>query len=197
MKSQSVTIIKYNAGNVFSMSSALKRLGIEVIVSDDADVILNSENIIFPGVGHASSAMNYLKDRHLDQVIRQVKVPFLGVCLGMQLLCSSSEEGDVDCLNIINTRVKKFVGDLKIPHTGWNNLVINKESPLFEGINNKDYFYFVHSYYAEQSEYSIAECEYINLFSAVLHINNFYGVQFHPEKSGLVGERLLYNFLNI
>ncbi|OFX69690.1 MAG: imidazole glycerol phosphate synthase, glutamine amidotransferase subunit [Bacteroidetes bacterium GWE2_29_8] len=196
MGCKEVTIIKYNAGNVFSMQSALERLGVKVTLSDREDVILNSERVIFPGVGQAASAMSYLKSKGLDNVIKQIKVPFLGVCLGMQLLCSSSEEGDVNCLGIINAKVKKFIGKEKIPHTGWNNVKI-KDNVLFEGISELDYFYFVHSYYAEKTESTIAECDYINIFSASINKDNYYGVQFHPEKSSYSGAKILANFINI
>lgn len=197
-------IIKYNAGNIKSVEFALKRIGGNGIVTDDKEEILSADKIIFPGVGEASSAMNYLKEKKLDKIIPQLKQPVLGICLGMQLLCSHSEEGNTDCLNIFAQKVRKFsasslesIGiELKVPQIGWNN-VYNLKSDLFKGIKENEYMYFVHSYYVELAANTIAACNYVNEFSAAIQNNNFYAVQFHPEKSSKAGEILLNNFLKL
>jgi len=199
-----VAIIKYNAGNVQSVLYALQRLGIHAFVTDVHEEIKSADKVIFPGVGNALSAMQYLKSRNLDELIRSLQQPVLGICLGLQLLCESSEEGDTQCLGIFKTTVKKFDSDVfqnknlvpvKIPHMGWNT-IRNLSSPLMEGVLEESFVYFVHSYYADVCDETIAATEYINPFSAALHKNNFYGVQFHAEKSAATGERILSNFLN-
>jgi glutamine amidotransferase len=199
-----VAIIKYNAGNVQSVLYALQRLGIHAFVTDVHEEIKSADKVIFPGVGNALSAMEYLKSRKLDELIRSLQQPVLGICLGLQLLCEHSEEGDTQCLGIFKTTVKKFDSDVfqnknlvpvKIPHMGWNTIG-NLSSPLMEGVSEESFVYFVHSYYADVCDETIASTEYINPFSAALHKNNFYGVQFHAEKSAMIGERILSNFLN-
>ncbi len=191
-----IAIIKYNAGNIQSVQNALNRLGVESVITDDKTTILNADKVIFPGVGEASSAMNYLKERGLDQVIRTITQPFLGICLGLQLMCKYSEEGNTDCLGIFDTKVKLFPPKLKVPHIGWNNLKSSDEQ-LFKGIRSSEDFYFVHSYYAELCEETIAVTDYIKPISAALQKNNFYATQFHPEKSASVGEKLLKNFIEL
>ena len=200
-----VAIIKYNAGNVQSVLFALQRLGIDAIVTDDSEEINSSDKVIFPGVGNAASAMEYLKENKLDQLIVSLRQPVLGICLGLQLLCNFSEEGNTKCLGIFNADVKKFNDQIfqnknllpfKIPHMGWNT-ISGLSSPLMNDINENSFVYFVHSYYAEISPETIATTEYINSFSAAMHKNNFYGVQFHTEKSAEAGEQILANFLNI
>ncbi|MEX2588940.1 MAG: imidazole glycerol phosphate synthase subunit HisH [Chitinophagales bacterium] len=193
-----VAIINYNAGNIHSVELALMRLGIKPILTNDPEILLKADKIIFPGVGEASSAMQSLKRSKLNKLIPELKQPFLGICLGLQLLCKSSEEGNTKCLGVFPIRVLKMqnkpLAQLKIPHMGWNN-ISNIKGVLFEGISPSDYFYFVHSYYAQFSEYTSATCTYNNLFSAALSMDNFHAVQFHPEKSSIVGERLLKNFI--
>lgn len=191
-----VGIIKYNAGNVHSVASALLRLGVTPLVSDEITKLNQMDKIIFPGVGEAASAMNYLKQKHLNEFIITTKKPLLGICLGMQLLCKCSQEGDTACMDIFDTEVKKFSIQQKVPHVGWNNIK-NLKGDLFKGIAEQSYFYFVHSYYAALSNNSIADCNYEIDFCCALQKNNFYGVQFHPEKSGEVGERLLKNFIEL
>ena len=195
----SIAIIKYNAGNTKSVEHALHRLNIQPIITDDAEQIQKADKVIFPGVGHAATTMQYLKEKNLDKLIIDLKQPVLGICLGQQLMCTHSEEGNVDCLDIFPVRVRKFqsINQLdKIPQTGWNNLS-NLKSPLFNNINANSFVYFVHSYYCELSEYTIAECNYIYPFSAALQKDNFYATQFHPEKSADIGHQLLQNFLHI
>lgn len=192
----SLVIIDYNAGNVQSVTYALQRLGVEPVLSADPEVIQKADRVIFPGVGEASTAMRFLKERNLDKVIKSLKQPVFGVCLGQQLLCAHSEENNTDCLGIFDVKVKKFEPKLKVPQMGWNNLE-NMNSPLFNGIDLESYVYYVHSYYAELSPYTIATTNYITEFSAAMHKDNFYALQAHPEKSGKVGERILQNFLEI
>ena len=190
-------IIKYNAGNIRSVSFALERIGIEPIITDDVNEILTADKIIFPGVGEASSAMNYLREKKLDDLIRELKQPVLGVCLGMQLMCSSSEEGNTICLGIFDQKIKLFEKPkLKVPQIGWNTIFDLKTS-LFKGIKEQEYQYFVHSYYAELGENTIAKTNYEVDYSSALHKNNFYGVQFHPEKSSTDGQTILENFINL
>jgi glutamine amidotransferase len=195
-----LVIIKYNAGNIQSVLYALERIGREAIVTDDPAQIRAADKVIFPGVGEASTAMDYLKERGLDQLIRELRQPVLGICLGMQLMCSYSEENDTDCLGIFDERVRKFVPGagqdalVKVPQIGWNN-IYDLETPLFGGVIENSYCYFVHGYYATLGEHTIAKTDYIQPYSSALHKNNFYGVQFHPEKSAKVGEGILKNFV--
>ena len=193
-------VIKYNAGNVQSVMCALSRLGENATLSDDSTLIRKAGHVIFPGVGEASSAMSYLEENGMVDLIRSLKMPFLGICLGMQLLSSYSEEGDTKCLDIIPTKIDLFEKNrgYKIPHIGWNNVSFNSGCPLFKGIRDDSYFYFVHSYYAELSKYTLATTDYDGIsFSSAIGVGNFYGVQFHPEKSGDDGLRLLGNFLEM
>lgn len=196
IKSQTVAVVKYNAGNIRSMSCALQRLGIQPVVTDDPAQLRDADKVIFPGVGEASTAMKYLRDRKLDTMLTSLTQPFLGVCLGLQLMCSHTEEHDADCLNIFSEKVKLFTGELKVPHMGWNTLNSMK-GKLFEGIPDHSYVYFVHSYYVDYGADTIAACDYGHRFSAAVGKNNFYGVQFHPEKSGETGESILRNFLTL
>lgn len=190
-----VAIIKYNAGNVQSVRYALQRLGIDPILTDNAEELKSADKVIFPGVGEAKSAMDYLKARQLDQLIKDLKQPTLGVCLGLQLMCKHSEERDTDCLGIFDVNVRKFESeDLKVPHMGWNN-IHDLKTPLYDGLKNDDYVYYVHSYYAELCENTIAVTDYVNPYSASLHKDNFYAAQFHPEKSGDIGQKIIENFL--
>jgi len=189
-----IAIVKYNAGNIRSVKNALDRLSVQSIVTDDHATLTNAEKVILPGVGEANTAMRYLKDRGLDDIIRQLEQPFLGICLGMQLMCSYSEENNTDCLNIVEERVKKFPPLGKVPHMGWNDFTELK-TPLFEGVSTSDDVYFVHSYYVEVGPDTIATTRYLKDFSSAIQRKNFYGVQFHPEKSADVGEQILKNFL--
>lgn len=192
-----IVIIKYNAGNIQSVLYALERIGKSGQVSDDHDIIRNAGKVIFPGVGEASSAMRYLKERKLDTLIAGLKQPVLGICLGMQLMCRNSEENNTECLGIFDEQVKKFdTGEtgIKVPQIGWNK-VDHAGSSLFDGINQGSFFYFVHSYYAALGPHTNGQAEYILPYSAALHRDNFFGVQFHPEKSAAAGEQLLTNFI--
>jgi glutamine amidotransferase len=191
-----LVIVKYNAGNIQSVLYALERIGMEAIVTDDHEQIKDADKVIFPGVGEASTAMNYLKERGLDIVLRNLQQPVLGICLGMQLMCMHSEENDTQCLGIFDTNVKKFTCDLKIPQVGWNTVEETRE-PLFKNIPDASYCYFVHSFYAEICNETAAVTEYGTKFSSALQKNNFYGVQFHPEKSAAIGEQILQNFINL
>ena len=191
-----IAIIKYNAGNISSVKNALTRLGYESIITGDSEEILNADKVIFPGVGEASSAMKYLNERNLDKTILSIKKPMLGICLGQQLMCSYSEEGSTQCLGIFNTKVKKFPNTELVPHMGWNNFSKVK-GELFNGLENTNNVYFVHSYYAEINEQTTAVCDYIKPFSAAMQRDNFYATQFHPEKSADIGEQILKNFLNL
>lgn len=193
-----VAIIDYGAGNIFSVQSALRRLGVEPVLTADKDELLSADKVILPGVGEAAYAMEQLRKRGLVEFIPTLKQPLLGICLGMQLLCNHTDEGNVDCLGIIPTNVKRFPTDkgVKIPHVGWNT--INRvSSPIMEGVADASYLYFVHSYYAEMCEWCIAECNYALPFAAALRKDNFYGCQFHPEKSAEIGAKILENFLKI
>jgi imidazole glycerol-phosphate synthase subunit HisH len=193
-----LAIIKYNAGNIQSVLNALERLGCNAIVTDERDKIFSADKVIFPGVGEASSAMKSLRDNSLDFIIKELKQPVLGICVGMQLLCQHSEENDTECLGIVPVKVKKFqsLDDLKVPQVGWNN-IYNLKSPLFKDVDNNSFIYNVHSYYAEDSGYTIASCDYGVTYAAAIHKDNFYGVQFHTEKSARTGDKIIQNFLNL
>ena len=194
-----IVIIKYNAGNIRSVLYALERIGHEAIVTDDPQKIQKADKVIFPGVGEASTAMNYLKDRNLDQLICSLTQPVLGICLGMQLMCKYSEENDTKCMGIFNEDVKKFEpGDetLKVPQIGWNN-IYDLKTNLFTNVADNSYCYFVHGYYASAGEHTIARTNYVQPYSSALQKDNFYGVQFHPEKSAAVGEQILKNFIEL
>lgn len=189
-----VVMIDYGAGNIFSVLMALKRLGYEAIVSKDPEVIASADKVIFPGVGQASAAMEQLKNTELDSLIPQLKMPVLGICLGMQLLCQLTEEENTSGLGVFPIEVKRFAGDFKIPHMGWNT-VSGLKTDLFRGIGSEDWMYFVHSYYVPVDKYCIAGCDYYGRFAAAIQKDNFYGCQFHPEKSARAGEYVLNNFL--
>jgi glutamine amidotransferase len=191
-----IAILKYNAGNIKSVENAVKRLGFKCVVTDNENEIRNAEKVIIPGVGEAGSAMNYLKKYNLDTLIKSLIQPVLGIFLGQQLMCSFTEEGNTECLRIFETQVKKFPPKELVPHMGWNNLQ-NIKGNLFKNINENDNLYFVHSYYCEISENTTATCDYILPFSASMQKNNFYATQFHPEKSSLIGEQILKNFLSL
>lgn len=191
-----IVILKYNAGNIASVKNAVERLGFECIITDDETEIRNAEKVIFPGVGEASSAMAYLKEKQLDILIKELKQPVLGICLGQQLMCRFSEESNTECLGIFDTVVKKFPPTDLVPHMGWNNLT-DTNNKLFQGILNDANFYFVHSYYAELCAETAATCDYILPFSAAMQKGNFYATQFHPEKSADAGEKVLFNFLSL
>lgn len=198
-----VSIIKYNAGNTLSVSNALERAGINPVITDDPEIIKSSDRVIFPGVGEASTTMQYLREQKLDVLIPTLKQPFLGICLGMQLMCNYSEEGNTPCLNIFPNRVLHFknVGmvvknGFKIPHMGWNS-ISDLKGKLFIGIPNGAYTYFVHSYYVEPGDYTTGISDYIVPFSCSVQKDNFYAVQYHPEKSAYVGQQILQNFLDL
>lgn len=196
-----IAIIKYNAGNIYSVVNAIKRLGIEPLLTDHPEEIIKADRVLLPGQGQAKTAMACLREKGLDKVITQLRQPVLGICIGQQLLCRHSEEGDTDCLGIFDAEVKRFLPTDKcdkVPAMGWNNIT-ELSSPLFAGIEKEDnnYVYFVHSYYVPLSDYTIAKADYITSYSAALHKDNFYATQFHPEKSGKVGELILKNFLTL
>jgi imidazole glycerol-phosphate synthase subunit HisH len=190
-------IIKYNAGNIQSVMYALDRLGVSYLYTDEEEEVRSADRVIFPGVGEASTAMAYLKSRKLDLLIPSLKQPVLGTCVGMQLMCRHSEENDTPCMGIFDVEVQRFpaASGFKVPHMGWNN-IHNYQNPILDGVPDNAYVYFVHSYAAPVCDYTIATCEYIRPFSAMLHRDNFYAAQFHCEISGDVGEKLLSNFLN-
>lgn len=201
-----LVIVKYNAGNIQSVRYALERIGVSATVTDDHHAIRNADKVIFPGVGEASSAMRYLKERGLDEVLKELRQPVLGICLGMQLMCAYSEENDTECLGIFEETVNKFklssikensenTFEFKIPQMGWNQ-IYDLKSSLFSGIPSNSFCYFVHGYYAALGAHTIATTDYIHPYSAALQKNNFYGVQFHPEKSATVGEQIIRNFLD-
>ena len=211
-----VAIVKYNAGNIYSVVNALRRMGIEPLLTDDAEQLQKADRVLFPGQGHAAEAMEYLKARRLDEVIRDLKQPVFGICVGQQLLCKHSEEGDIDCIGIFDVDVKRFQPEKhedKVPCMGWNKLSLPQPllkegrvdslmngllSPLsMEGYGQAPYVYFVHSYYVPVCEHTIATADYILPYSASMHKDNFYTCQFHPEKSGKVGERIIKNFLEL
>ncbi len=191
-----IVIIKYNAGNIESVQNAITRLGYKSVITDDIDQILKADKVIFPGVGEASSAMEYLKEKGLDKAILNISKPFLGICLGLQLMCNESEESNTSCLGIFDTQVKRFPPKEKVPHMGWNNFQ-QLEGELFKEVNNIDDVYYVHSYYAVINKDTTAVCNYIQPFSAALQKNNYYATQFHPEKSAGIGAQILKNFLEL
>jgi glutamine amidotransferase len=191
-----IAILKYNAGNITSVRNALNRLGYESIITDNTEDLTNAARVIVPGVGEASSAMKYLKERELDKTLLKLKQPVLGICLGMQIMCRHSEEGDTKCLGIFDTEVKLFPAVDKVPHMGWNNF-LSLRGDLFNGITTDDDLYYVHSYYAEICSSTTAICDYILPFSASMQNTNFYATQFHPEKSADTGEKILKNFLEL
>lgn len=195
-----VAIIKYNAGNIFSVDCALRRIGITAEITDDPEKIRKADKVIFPGVGEASSAMAHLRHHRLDEVIRNLSQPLLGICIGQQLLCAHSEEGDTDCIGIFDVPVKRFqpsADGLKIPHMGWNRVKLTTENPLLTEALDNNFVYYVHSFYVPLNCWTIAKTEYIGEFSAAMRKDNFFATQFHPEKSGDTGERILKNFIEL
>lgn len=191
-----IAIIKYNAGNISSVQNALTRLGYESIITDDVKSIREADKVIFPGVGEAGSAMKYLRDKGLDVLILSLKQPMLGICLGLQLMCKHSEEGNTECLGIFDSNVKRFPSTDIVPHMGWNSFSMI-ENQLFTKVKKEDDVYYVHGYYAELCEDTVASCEYITTFSSAIQKGNFFATQFHPEKSAAVGEQILKNFLEL
>lgn len=194
-----VAIVKYNAGNIYSVVNSLRRMGIEPRLTDVAEELMSADRVIFPGQGEARGAMDYLREHGIDDVIRRLRQPVLGICIGQQLLCSHSEEGDTDCIGIFDAKVTRFQPQRhedKVPAMGWNSLS-GLRSPLFKGINEGEYVYFVHSYYVPLCEHTIATADYILPYSAAIQKDNFYATQFHPEKSGRTGEKILRNFLEL
>jgi glutamine amidotransferase len=195
-----VVIVKYNAGNIQSVQYALERIGASALVTDDHELIRSADKVIFPGVGEASTAMHYLQSKSLDVLIKELQQPVLGICLGMQLMCKYSEENDTDCMGIFDEQVKLFQpeksAELKVPQIGWNT-ISDLSTRLFKDVPENSFCYFVHGYYASKGEHTIATTDYVQPYSAALHRDNFYGVQFHPEKSAVVGEQILKNFLTL
>ena len=201
-----VAIVKYNAGNIYSVVNALKRLGIEPLLTDDAELLMKADKVLFPGQGHAGEAMDYLRARKLDVLIRDLKQPVFGICVGQQLLCKHSEEGDTDCIGIFDAEVKRFQPQRhedKVPCMGWNELKLTVDSgqltvnPILKNLGDNPYVYFVHSYYVPVCTETIATADYILPYSASMHKDNFYTCQFHPEKSGKVGEQIIKNFIDL
>ncbi|MGB7068374.1 MAG: imidazole glycerol phosphate synthase subunit HisH [Pyrinomonadaceae bacterium] len=192
-----VSIVKYNAGNTASVTNALRRLGVEPVITDKAGILRSADRVIFPGVGEASTAMTFLRERGLDALIKSLTQPVLGICLGMQLMCETSDENDTTCLGIFPYRVRRFSGDgLKVPHIGWNTIV-DLDSPLFSGVTENSHVYFVHGYFVESGDAATASSFYGEVFSAAMAHRNFHALQFHPENSGSTGETILRNFLNL
>ncbi|MDP4268792.1 MAG: imidazole glycerol phosphate synthase subunit HisH [Bacteroidota bacterium] len=194
-----VAILNYNAGNIYSVNYALKRLGIEAVITDNKEELQSADKVIFPGVGEAETTMNYLRQHRLDELIVNLKQPVMGICLGMQLMCRHSEEGDVDCLNIFDVDVKRFIPQKhedKIPHMGWNS-IYNLNDKMFPKELENEFVYFVHSFYVPVNDFTAATTDYIQPFSAALQKDNFYACQFHPEKSGKVGEAILKQFISL
>ncbi len=206
-KKMKVAVVKYNAGNIYSVIHALQRLGVTPVLTDDPEQLQKADKVLFPGQGEASNAMRYLREHNLDQVITDLKNPILGICIGQQLMCRHSEEGDTDCLGIFDADVLRFQPQRhedKVPHMGWNQLHFMQgeesstvEGGLFKGFTEGEFVYFVHSFYVPVCEQTVATTDYILPFSAALHKDNFYATQFHPEKSGSVGERIIRNFLEL
>lgn len=192
-----IALIDYDAGNTCSVLNALDRLGVDYVLTDDEGKIRKADKVIFPGVGHAGAAMDALKKKSLDGVIKELRQPVLGICVGMQLLGAYSEEGDTSCLEIIPAKVLKFDRELaiKVPHMGWNKVALKRDEELFRDIEDQSYFYFVHSYFMTDTEYAIGSCDYGLPFTAAVRRDNFWGIQFHAEKSGDTGEKLIQNFL--
>lgn len=193
-----VAIVKYNAGNIYSVVNALNRLGINPVITDDATELMSADRVLFPGQGEASTIMSYLRAHRLDDIIRDLKQPVLGICVGQQLLCKHSEEGDTDCIGIFPVDVKRFRParhEDKVPAMGWNRLAFPQSDPVFEGLPEHPYVYFVHSYYVPLCEWTIAQTDYILPYSAAIHKDNFWAMQFHPEKSGDIGEIIIKNFI--
>ena len=191
-----IAIIKYNAGNVQSVMYALDRIGMKYQWTDDEKVIASADKVIFPGVGEASTAMAYLREKGLDQLIPKLKQPVLATCIGMQLLCRDSQENNTNCMGVFDVPVKRFVSaDMKIPHVGWNSIQASGENILMEGLKKEEFVYFVHSFYAPVNPYTSATCDYAQPFSAMLQKDNFYAAQFHAEISGIVGQKIIQNFL--
>lgn len=193
-----VAIVKYNAGNIYSVVNALNRLGINPIITDEATELMSADRVLFPGQGEASTIMSYLRAHKLDDIIRDLKQPVLGICVGQQLLCQHSEEGDTDCIGIFPVDVKRFRPvrhEDKVPAMGWNQLTFPQSDPVFEGLPEHPYVYFVHSYYVPLCEWTIAQTDYILPYSAAIHKDNFWAMQFHPEKSGDIGEIIIKNFI--
>lgn len=194
-----VAIIKYNAGNIRSVVNSFRRLGVEPTVTDDNETVAGADRVVFPGQGEASTVMKYLRERQLDRLIKELRQPVLGICIGQQLLCRHSEEGDTECLGVFPIDVKRFRPEShedKIPAMGWNEIG-GLKSPLFKNVDAGGFVYFVHSYYVPLCQYTAATTEYIHPYSAAIHKDNFYATQFHPEKSGVVGERIIENFLKL
>lgn len=194
-----VAVVKYNAGNIYSVLNTLRRLGVEPLLTDNADELRQADRVLFPGQGEAGTTMSYIRKHKLDEVILSLRQPVLGICIGQQLLCRHSEESNTDCIGVFPVDVKKFVPkqhEDKVPQMGWN-CIYDLSTPLFNGIKEQDFIYNVHSFYVPKNEFTIATCDYIQPYSAALHKDNFYACQFHPEKSGKVGAQILKNFLEL